>query len=225
MFIKDRPQERQAAREGPKKTIELRSERGASEAPGAAARPGAVISARPPGTASRQRGAVLAAVGLATAARVLRDRRFAERVIAGLIVQAALAQIAREGLGRAVRGLVAWDNARLAELEEELRRKRLAGAPGTAALPGAVISTRGPLRGWVLLMVGVAATARILRNLSFDRQVVLGVIILVALAQVARKGLGIAVKDVITWDNERLADLERELRRQREAKAGQPATS
>jgi len=167
----------------------------------------------------------LIAVGLATAARVLRDRRFAERVIAGLIVQAALAQIAREGLGRAVRGLVAWDNARLAELEEELRRKRLAGAPGTAALPGAVISTRGPLRGWVLLMVGVAATARILRNLSFDRQVVLGVIILVALAQVARKGLGIAVKDVITWDNERLADLERELRRQREAKAGQPATS
>jgi len=219
LFIKDRPQE------SPEKTVELRSERDAPEVPGTVARPGDVISAWQPDTASRQRGAVLIAVGLATAARVLRDRRFAERVIAGLIVQAALAQIAREGLGRAVRGLVAWDNARLAELEEELRRKRLAGAPGTAALPGAVISTRGPLRGWVLLMVGVAATARILRNLSFDRQVVLGVIILVALAQVARKGLGIAVKDVITWDNERLADLERELRRQREAKAGQPATS
>ena len=225
MFIKDRRQERQTVRESPEKTIELRSERGAPEVPGAAARPGYVIPARSPETTSHQRGAVLIAVGLATAARVLRNRRFAERVIAGLIVQAALVQIAREGLGRAVRGLIAWDNARLAELEEELRRKRMTGAPGTAALSAALISTRRPLRGVVLLMVSVAAAARTLRNLDFDKQVILGVIILVALAQVARKGLGIAVKDVITWDNARLADLERRLRAQREAKAGQPAAS
>ena len=219
MFIKDRPQE------SPEKTVELRSERDAPEVPGTAARPGDVISAWQPDTASRQRGAVLIAVGLATAARVLRDRRFAERVIAGLIVQAALAQIAREGLGRAVRGLVAWDNARLAEWEEELRRKRVADAPGAAALPGAAISAGRPERGVVLLMVGVAATVRTLRNRSFERQVIVGVIILVALAQAARKGLATAVKDVITWDNARLADWEEQLRRQREAKAGRAAAS
>ena len=62
-------------------------------------------------------------------------------------------------------------------------------------------------------MVGVAAAARTLRNRSFDRQVIVGVIILVALAQVGRKGLGIAVKDVITWDDARLAELERQLPR------------
>ena len=62
--------------------------------------------------AERQRNAVLAGVGLAAAARVLRDSRFEQRVIAGLIVQAALVQIARDALRRAVRRLVAWDNAR-----------------------------------------------------------------------------------------------------------------
>jgi hypothetical protein len=34
----------------------------------------------------------------------------------------AAAQMAREGLARTVRGLVAWDNTRPAELKEELRR-------------------------------------------------------------------------------------------------------
>ena len=34
-----------------------------------------------------------------------------------------------------------------------------------------------------------------------------------------------AVRDLIAWDNSRLADLERQLRRDREAKAGQPAAT
>ena len=33
------------------------------------------------------------------------------------------------------------------------------------------------------------------------------------------------VRDLIAWDNARLADLERQLRREREAKTGQPAAS
>jgi hypothetical protein len=133
MFNKDRRQGRQTVRESPKMTMELRSERGTLEVPGAAASPDAVLSARSPETASHQRGAVLIAVGLATAARVLRDRRVAERVITGFIVQAALVQIARERLGRAVRGLVAWDNARLADLERQLRAQREAKAGQPAA--------------------------------------------------------------------------------------------
>jgi hypothetical protein len=86
--------------------------------------------------ADRQRDAVLAGVGLAAAARVLRDSRFEQHVIAGLIVQAALAQMARDALRRGVRRLVAWDNARLAEWENELRRRHEAEGGQLTAMPG-----------------------------------------------------------------------------------------
>lgn len=116
MILHYRRQEPQAGREAGKKTAELRSERGV------------------PGTANRQRNAALTGVGLAAAARVLRDSRFDQSVIAGFIVQAALVQIAREALCRGVRGLVARDNERLAELREELRRRHEAeGGQPTAS--------------------------------------------------------------------------------------------
>ena len=132
MFLQNRRQERQAGRDA-RKTLELRPESGTPRVPGAEAPRDAVIAARQPGPASRERDAVWLGVGLAAVTRVLRNRDFQQQVIAGLIVAAALAQMAWEGLSRSVRALVAWDNARLAELNEELRRQREAKASQPAA--------------------------------------------------------------------------------------------
>ena len=46
-----------------------------------------------------------------------------------------------------------------------------------------------------------------------------------ALSQMSWQELVRAFRDLIAWDNTRLADLERQLRREREAKADQPAAS
>jgi hypothetical protein len=225
MFLQRRQQERHADRGARKNTVDLRSERGVAEARGDEARQGTVISAGRP-----QRGAVLLGVALAAAARVLRDRRFEERVIAGLVVQAALARIAQQGLGRAVKDIIAWDNARLAEWKTELRRRRMAGAPGGAIPGGAAISARQPEadgtgRGAAWAMVGLAVVVRVVRDLRLGELAVLGVIALAAAAQISGKDLADILRTVIAWDNERLAKLREELRRQHEAKAGQAAAS
>jgi hypothetical protein len=118
-----RRQDRQAGREA-RKTPELRSENGTPRVPGVAAPQGAVITARQTETTSRQRDAVWLGAGLAAVTRALRNRDFHQHVIVGVVVLTALGRMALEGLGRSVRALVAWDNARLAELNEQLRRKR-----------------------------------------------------------------------------------------------------
>jgi hypothetical protein len=69
------------------------------------------------------------------------------------------------------------------------------------------------------------AAAHVLRNRRFREALTVSVIVLVALAQMGRKVLAHAVRDLIAWDNARLDDLERRLRREREAKAGQLAAS
>jgi hypothetical protein len=126
LFLQDRRQERQAGREA-RKALELRSESSTPGVPGAAAPRGAVITAGPPGLADREGGAVWLVV-LMVAARALQNRDFAHQVIVRLIVVAALARMAREGMGHAVRALVAWDHARLAEWEKEHRQREANGA-------------------------------------------------------------------------------------------------
>jgi hypothetical protein len=77
-----------------------------------------------------------------------------------------------------------------------------------------------------VLGVGLVAAGRVLRSRRFDEpdeQVVVAVLALAALAQMSWKEVVLAVRDLIAWDNARLADLKRQLRREREAKAGQPA--
>ena len=49
--------------------------------------------------------------------------------------------------------------------------------------------------------------------------------VLAALSQMSWKELVRAVRDLIAWDNARLADLNRQLRRDHEAKADQSAAS
>jgi hypothetical protein len=49
--------------------------------------------------------------------------------------------------------------------------------------------------------------------------------VLVALADMSWKALARIVRDLIAWDNARLADLERQLRRDRKARAGRLAAT
>jgi hypothetical protein len=74
-----------------------------------------------------------------------------------------------------------------------------------------------------VLGVGLLAAARVLRNRRFDEQVIVAVLGLAALVRMSRKEIALAVKDLIAWDNARLADLQKRLRRQREAKVSQRA--
>jgi hypothetical protein len=78
-----------------------------TQAPDGMALEGTVIPPREPEEASRQRAAVLLGVGLVAAARVLRNRRFDEQVIAGIFVLAALSQMGWKELVRALRDLIA----------------------------------------------------------------------------------------------------------------------
>jgi len=157
--------------------------------------------------------------------RVLRNRDFHQQLIVGVIVMAALARMAREGLSRSVRALVAWDNARLAELEEQLRRQRLAGAPG-----GATISARQPGRtsrqhDAILVVVVLVAAAGAVRDRRFEIAATVGAFVLAAVAQVGWKDLASSLRALVAWDNARLAELKEELRRQHKAEASQPAAS
>jgi hypothetical protein len=129
-----------------------------------------------------------------------------------------------------VSDLIAWDNARLAELDDQLRHQRIAQAPDGAILEGAVIPPGQPKassrqRHVVLLGVGLVATGRVLRSRRLDEQVIVVIFALGALTQMSWKEFAGAVKDLIAWDNARVADLDRQLRRKRQARAGQPAAS
>jgi hypothetical protein len=179
-------------------------------------------------TPSHRPRSVWIGVGLVVAARVLRSRHFAALVTVGGIVLVALAQMGWKVLVRVVRDLIAWDDARLADPERQLRHQRLAQAPRGAVLEGTVIPPPQPgasdrRRHAVVLGVGLLAAARVLRNRRFDEQVIVAVLALAALAQMSRKEIALAVKDLIAWDNARLADLQKRLRRQREAKVSQRA--
>jgi len=74
-----------------------------------------------------------------------------------------------------------------------------------------------------VLGLGLVAAARVLRNRRFDEQVIVAVLALAALAQMSWREVALAVRDLIAWDNARLADLNRQLRRQRKAKVSQRA--
>jgi hypothetical protein len=226
MFLRDERHGRHAGRRA--KAIETGGGRDARGAPGAATLDGAIVPARRVKTPSHRPRSVWIGVGLVVAARVLRSRHFAALVTVGGIVLVALAQMGWKVLVRVVRDLIAWDDARLADPERQLRHQRLAQAPRGAVLEGTVIPPPQPgasdrRRHAVVLGVGLLAAARVLRNRRFDEQVIVAVLALAALAQMSRKEIALAVKDLIAWDNARLADLQKRLRRQREAKVSQRA--
>ena len=102
---------RHAGREGHEKTIELGSQRDAHWAPESAIVEGTVLSARQWRALGRQRNAVGVGIGLAAAARALRNYRFDERLILRLIVLAAVTRLAWKGLARAFARPIAWENA------------------------------------------------------------------------------------------------------------------
>jgi hypothetical protein len=79
------------------------------------------------------------------------------------------------------------------------------GAPGAATLEGAVVPARQVENFAVLVTVGG--------------------IVLVALTQIGWRVLVRLTRDLIAWDNGGLADLRKELRRQRKAKVSQRAAS
>lgn len=227
MFVGNGRREQRAGRYGHAKAIEVASRDGAQEV-GTALAERTVIRARQPGTPRLQRRGAWLGVGLIAAAHVLRNRRFREVLTVSVIVLVVLAQTGRNVLARAVRDLIAWDNARLADLENQLRGQRVAQAADGAILDGTVIPSRpaeasSRQRNAVWLGVGLVAAARALRNRRFDEQAIVAIFALAALTQMGWKELIRAVRDLIVWDNARLADLERRLRRDREAKAGQLA--
>jgi len=127
-------------------------------------------------------------------------------------------------LARIVRDLIAWDNARLADLGNQLHRQRMDRPPDGAIVEGTVIPPRqaeapGRQHNAVWLGVGLVAAARALRNRRLDEQAIAVIFALAALSQMSWKELVRAVRDLIAWDNARLADLESQLRRDREARA------
>jgi hypothetical protein len=133
MFLRDKRHGRRAGRGGRAKAIEMGGGRDARGAPGAATLEGAIVPARQVETPSHRPGSVWVGVGLVAAARVLRSRHFAALVTVSGITLVALTQIGWRVLVRLVRDLVAWDNARLADLRKELRRQRKAKVGQRAA--------------------------------------------------------------------------------------------
>jgi hypothetical protein len=80
--------------------------------------------------AGRTSRAVWVAVVLLVMARFVGSRRFLGDVIVAVIGATAVAELSREGIGRNVKRVMAWDNAKLAAYEEELRRRRQSTAQG-----------------------------------------------------------------------------------------------
>ena len=62
------------------------------------------------------------AFGLTAAAHILRNRRSREALTVGVIVLVALTHISWKVLARIVSDLIAWDNARPADLGNQLHR-------------------------------------------------------------------------------------------------------
>ncbi len=87
----------------------------------------AVMSSGPAGPAHKPpatdpfRKAVLAGVGLAAAARVVRDRRTYERVILVALALAAAAGAARVGESKSIQRLIAWDKRQALAAERRVK--------------------------------------------------------------------------------------------------------
>ena len=229
MFLRNERSERRAGRQSHATAIEVASRDGARKG-GTAIAERAAIPARQPGTSRLQRRAVWLEVGLTAAVHVLRNRRSREALTVGVIVFAALTHVSLKVLTRIVRDLIAWDNARLADPGNQLHRQRMARPSDGAIVEGTVIPPRqaeapGRQNNAVWLGVGLVAAARALRSRRFDEQAIAAMFALAALSQMSWKELVRAVRDLIAWDNARLADLNRQLRRDHEAKADQSAAS
>ena len=219
MFLRNERSERRVGRQSHATAIEVASRDGARKA-------GTVIAipARQPATSRLQRRAVWLEVGLTAAAYVLRNRRSREALTAGVIVLVALTNMSWKVLARIVGDLTAWDNARLADLGNQPHRQRMARLPDGAIVEGTVISPRqaeapGRQHNAVWLGVGLVAAARALRNRRVDEHAIAAMFALAALSQMSWKELVRAVGDLIAWDNARLADLNRQLRRDHEGQA------
>ena len=76
-----------------------------------------------------------------------------------------------------------------------------------------------------ILGVGLVAATRALCNRRFDEQAIVAIFALAALSQMSWKELVRAVMDLMAWNKARMANLNRQQRREREARAGQPAAS
>jgi hypothetical protein len=106
----------------------------AQGAPAGAIVAGTIIPERQWRAASRRRHTALYVVGLVSISRALLSRRFLEHVIVGVIVLAALADIARKNMDRDFARVIGWDNAKLAAYQEERRRlQSTKGDPGKAS--------------------------------------------------------------------------------------------
>jgi hypothetical protein len=223
MFLISKRREPRIGLQGCAATIEVASRGRADGTPGTAIEKRAVIPARQPGVARLRDRAAWLGAGLVAAAHVLRNRRFHKPLAVGGIVLAALALMGGIVLVRVVRDLTAYDDARLADLQRQLHRKRIAQTPDGAVLEGTVIPPPQPgassrQRRAVLLGVALVAAGRVVRSRRFDEQVIVILFALAALSQMGWKELVRAFRDLIAWDNARLADLEKELRRQHKAR-------
>jgi hypothetical protein len=119
----------------------------------------------------------------------------------------------------------AGDEGRWKTTIAAVSRRDVHRVPGDAVLEGTVISARQwraliRQRRAVWLVVGLAAAAYALRNTRLDRQLIVGAIVLRALAEMGRKDLSGAVSWLIAWQNARVAEWEKTHRR-RMAKARQ----
>jgi hypothetical protein len=97
--------------------------------------------------------------------------------------------------------------------------------PGTPVLEGTVISARQwrallRQRRVVWLVVGLVAAAQVLRSSRFDKELIVGAIVLRALGEMGRKELVRTITRLNAWQDSRLADWEKQHRRRRNAKAG-----
>jgi len=94
-----------------------------------------------------------------------------------------------------------------------------------ATVPARRVNTPGHRPRSVWVGAGLVPAARVLRSHHFAGLVAVGGIMLVGLTQIGWKVLARAVRDLIAWDNAWLADLNRQLRCDHEAKADQSAAS
>lgn len=221
MFLRDERHGRHTGHRARTKATGIARRPDGQEAPGSATLEGGIVAARVRTPSHRPRSIVVG-IGLVAAGRVLRNPRFAELVIVGSVVLVALTQLGWKVLVRAVTGLIAWDNARLADLERQLRRPRMAQALPGAVLEGTVMPPPLPgvssrQRHAVVLGVGLVAAGRVLCRRRFEMQVTVAILALQALRQMAWKEVVRGVRDLIAWDNARLADWEKEVQRQHKA--------
>ncbi len=108
--------------------------RGTEEMPEFPILEGTVLSARQWQMLSLQRRTAWTMIGLAAVVHLLRDRRLYAQVILRIIELAAISQVARKELAATFKGMMKWDNERLAKYAEELHQRE--AKAGRAGLPG-----------------------------------------------------------------------------------------